>query len=1009
VPPTTRADSQQDAGVSRRRTTAARLLPRLALVVVLLGGLAIRLDFAHNAYYFKDDHGTAALMSLHIMQGREFPVYFYGWFYIAAIPAYVGAAMFAVFGVSVESLCLAMTLFTLLWVFATYLLFSRLISRWAGVLAAALVAFAPYNVMWYSVIPLLGYPPTFAFGTLILYFGVRLNERECSARAEWWCLLGMGALAGIAIWTNPLCTPYLVVGVVLLAAHIVRRRFNRALLIKLAVAFLVLLAALTPVIATAAKHGLGALFGFRAPHRGLVEGNIVRVYHYYLEKLVLDGFKAKGAARWPIKLVYLVPLAVFVGGWIAGIVLLIVRKKGRLLRAALVPLLFAVVFLALFLPSPMATFDAPRYFVPFYLGVCAIFAFPLVFRRTWITTATVVLAVTVMVHNVAVHVDAAHGPESGQGAARMAEMRALVEDVKAAGLRHVMVDDLEGQTLTFVAREDVVFAQAFRERYYPYGVAAAADDRTGISKHPGGIEVFNETLRSMGVTAAGPIVGARQAVFYDFVLPTEGFVLVEPKTVTLVGGLAVSGEPGGMIDGNDETAVGNPFDMETALVVDFGEAVSLSGLRLVARHEWEYPAGLTLSGLLDEEPGEDAAWFEVEKINAREGPAYIAGNRLYHRGHFTAMECRFPAKRVRYLKVDGFRAALPRQKAWKLHEVYFYSSAGETGRPDEQEAAEIARTLAEQGVELAFCDEWLSRKIEALAPPRPAVLPHYDPLHPQSQVAWTVPIRGGVAVVAERAHAAQCRELLEAATLGEVTVETVEFPHYVAHVIADAPRAFASFPGVKWDGFTLVGTNRIAAATWYSEQSRRHAATGQDDLARMYDARAFETFPGIPGNLERVAAHDARARAELDLLTPAVETPCAFTRGLSLVGYTLDPARLVPGETATLRLVWEIEGPMPHNDLSVFVHFVRGDRILFQADHYITFPIEAGSTVPHCLILDEQVVRVPVDCPTGKVAIRLGALKWTGYGRRLKPRTTLPKRDRAVELGTVEIGATAAE
>lgn len=969
----------------------------------------MRVDFARHAYYFKDDHGTAALMSLHIMEGREFPVYFYGWFYIAAIPAYVGAAMFAVFGVCVESLCLAMTLFTLLWVFATYLLFSRLISRWAGVIAAALVAFAPYNVMWYSVVPLLGYPPTFAFGTLILYFGVRLNERDLCARAEWWCLLGMGALAGIAIWTNPLCMPYLVVGVVLLVAHAVRRRFKGALLVKLVVAFLVLLVTLTPVIAAAAKQGLRALFGFRAPHRELVQGNVGRVYDYYLEKLILDGFNAEGAARWPIKVAYLVPLAVFVGGCIAGVVLLIVRKKGRLLRATLVPLLFAAVFLGLFLPSPMATFHAPRYFVPFYLGVCAIFAFPLVFRRTWITTATVILAVIVMIHNVAVHMDAAHGPEAGKGAQRMAEMRALVEDVKAAGLRHVMVDDLEGQTLTFVAREDIVFAHAFRERYYAYGVAAAADDRTAIAKHPGGIEVFNETLRSMGVTAAGPIVGARQAVFYDFVLPTEGLRVVEPKTVSLAGVSALSGEPGEIIDRNDETAVGNLFDVETALVVDFGEAVSLSGVRLVARHEWEYPAGLTLSGLLDEEPAENAGWFEVEKINLREAPTYIAGNRLYHRGYFTAMECRFQARRLRYLKIDGFRAALARQKEWKLQEVYFYASTGDTGRPDEQEAAEIARTLAERGVEFAFCDEWLSRKIETLPGPRPAVLPHYDPLHPQSQVSRIVPIRRGVAVVVESAHDEESRNVLAAATLGEATVETVEFPHYVAYVITGAPDAWASCPALTWNGFTLVGTNRVAAAAWYAERGRHHEDAGRDDLARMYHARAFETFPGIPGNLERLARHDALARAELDLRTPAVETPCAFTRGISLVGYTLRPARLVPGETATLRLVWEIEGAMPHNDLSVFVHFVREDRILFQADHYITFPVAAGSTVPRCLILDEQVVRVPADCPTGKATIRLGALKWSGYGRRLKPRTNLPKRDRAVEIGTVEIGGAAAD
>jgi hypothetical protein len=121
------------------------------------------------------------------------------------------------------------------------------------------------------------------------------------------------------------------------------------------------------------------------------------------------------------------------------------------------------------------------------------------------------------------------------------------------------------------------------------------------------------------------------------------------------------------------------------------------------------------------------------------------------------------------------------------------------------------------------------------------------------------------------------------------------------------------------------------------------------------------------------------------------------------VGYTLDPSPLVPGGTATLRLVWKLEGTIPHSYLPVFVHFIVGETTAFQADHNATFPITRGITVPPILVLDEHTFTVPSDCPPGVATIRLGALTWADPGRRLKPRTKLKTHRRAVEIGTAKI------
>jgi len=369
------------------------------------------------------------------------------------------------------------------------------------------------------------------------------------------------------------------------------------------------------------------------------------------------------------------------------------------------------------------------------------------------------------------------------------------------------------------------------------------------------------------------------------------------------------------------------------------------------------------------------------------------------------MECRFPTTSVRFLKIHGMRTPAAHCAVWRFQEIYLYRGAGEQARPDEREAAAIAETLRASSVTFAFCDPWLSRKIELVPEPRPAVLPYYSDRHHETHVSRIVPIRKGVAVVVENGHAEEVRDLLLEATLGGATLETRRSPNYTAHVIQDAPDGYESFPGLRWNGFTLVRTARIATAAWYHEQGERLERAGRPDEAHTYSRRAFETYRGIPANLKKLAPSDDEAREALERLTPEVEARCRFPYGISLVGYTLHPSPLVPGETATLRLVWELDGEIPYGYLPVFVHFVGDEATHFQADHNVTFPLAPRTTVPRCLVLDEFVWNVPPDCPAGELTIRLGALTWWDRDRRLRPRTKLPHRHRAVELGTVTVSA----
>jgi len=559
-------------------------------------------------------------------------------------------------------------------------------------------------------------------------------------------------------------------------------------------------------------------------------------------------------------------------------------------------------------------------------------------------------------------------------------------------------------TLTWAARDRVIFTDPWNERYYPYVVSAVADDDIGVCMSRGAARVFEQTLTALDIMAARSDV-RRRALFHNLVLPTRQLRLISPATASVVRRGVAPVDARGFLDHDEETTPGEDYDTKAALVIDLGAVTRVAGVRFVAPYEWDYPVGYTISGSAD-----GSEWVDLQHVARRGATASIHGNRLFRRGHYVAMECRFSPEPVRYVRIDGMRAPAEHREVWRFSEVYVYGDAGDVPRPNEHEVHNVARTLRAANVDFAFCDPWLSAKLAALGPEAPDVLPPYSACHAETHVSRVVPVRPWVAVVVEKAHAAQAEALLRDAAIDELGVETRETPNYAMLIIKKTPDGFGSFPGLKWNGFTLVRTARVPRAAWYYERGIRLEQADQHDKAIQYYTRSFETYSGLPANLKKLAATgDERARMLLERLTPDVDTPCDFGYGISLVGYSLMPSRLVPGEPATLRLIWRLEGEIPYEYLPVFVHFTDprstgSTAIRFQANHNATFPLAPHTTVPRCLVLDEHTFTVPSRAPAGELRIEFGALTWWDENCRLKPQTKLPHRDRAVEIGTVTVG-----
>ncbi len=205
---------------------------------IIIGGTLLRLvalALGWPASY--NDEGTLGLMALHIAYHGAHPLLYYGQDYLASTEAYLGAALFHLFGPSTFVLRLS-----LLGLFAGFLLFlyllvSLLYSKGLALFTLILLVLGSPDVVYRQLLAHGGAPDYFFFTTLLLlltsWLALSANRHQTPSRARdevahqarrvgrlpWLRILAYaawGAVAGLDIWSYPLCLPFVFCAALLL-------------------------------------------------------------------------------------------------------------------------------------------------------------------------------------------------------------------------------------------------------------------------------------------------------------------------------------------------------------------------------------------------------------------------------------------------------------------------------------------------------------------------------------------------------------------------------------------------------------------------------------------------------------------------------------------------------------------------------------------------------------------------------------------------------------------------
>ena len=164
------------------------------------------------------DEAIIQLMALHIDKLGEHPIFFYGQHYMGACEAYLGALLFHIFGSSLLVMRLGMIGFFVIFLTSLYILTSRLYSRSFALLTIAVLSLGTYSMLERQMKSIGGYTEILPLAVIILLISYKLalGEEAASLIRKGMLYALWGLLVGLALWSDLLIAPYILIASVFL-------------------------------------------------------------------------------------------------------------------------------------------------------------------------------------------------------------------------------------------------------------------------------------------------------------------------------------------------------------------------------------------------------------------------------------------------------------------------------------------------------------------------------------------------------------------------------------------------------------------------------------------------------------------------------------------------------------------------------------------------------------------------------------------------------------------------
>jgi hypothetical protein len=853
----------------------ARFAGRLTWFAVpglLLLGAAVRaLRFAAPFHWpFHWDESQVAMPALRILDGA-LPANVAGPEYFGAASSYVLAAWFAVAGPSTTALNVFAYGLGLLILWTGWLVLRRFLDRPAALFGLATLAVPPLFLAQWSFTAIPNHPAALVVGNLCLLATHTIFVADPGRPRA---LLGLGLLAGLGWWLDPLIVVFLApFGILALRTGLAWRLrvgwFAAGLCLGGLPQWLYELWYFPS--AKFALHGAG--------------GVAVAPFHERLSAVLGDflprllGLYLNAGQPW-----IAVFLAVAVPLWIAALVLAAIRDRrqflwmlggpGRIDRGQVILWIVAVVNLALVLTTQRAIdhyYLLPLYSVlpcwmgegldwlhrraPWLAGVALASLLALAFWPNWQDS----LGTT---------------PAGGRRWAVLEKrLETLLPWLEARGFNRVYLAEttpaLYSYGATYMAGGRIIFADLWRELLLSHGQAVDGAVSPPFVATQAMARPLRASLQAIGVDTRDTPFGDLRVLEAQPRFTTTFVPLARDRWTATASDYAE--RAGDLLDGDVATV----WDSRRAQTPGQWLAVDLGAPELVARVDLLAIDWQNLPGAFRVEVSLDGQrWEIVVAVSEYWGPLFFSEHHAFLKVRRGRVQAIFPPVRARHVRIVE-TATVP-NRSWSGRELFAYGPGGP--RPPVPRPGEITTALRREGVRFVYASHWLSAWVRVDSRGRIGAQESNINLNDASRTepdpTELVPVRleAGVGILlGADADAAGVRAMLAGQA---VAVRDSAAGPYRLLVLGRAPaprrldkRGWRVSASESPDQArrTIDGDRRTY---WVSARPGAPPLTVTVDVGSPRDLRGVEVRPGLPGRDLRLAASlDGAAWTDITPLT----------------------------------------------------------------------------------------------------------------------------------------------
>jgi hypothetical protein len=413
-----------------------------ALGLLIILATFIHLPFLLHSFGLMDsDEAITALMSKHIAEGKQPPLYFYGAFFQGSFPQHYTALFFRLFGYSIFLAKLSAYLAFAAFLGIQFFLLKKAFSFGFACAAGLFYVFPWEHLVRASFDLASGFPVVLLLGSLIFFLtlGVVFDDKP-----RWTAALGF--LLGLAFWTHQISIIFCV-SVAPFLIYKFRARLKNYL--APAVYFLV---GCFPLVLNEFARGFPIVRVFFLGQSGSVgAGKLSRA-----RRLLLALFSSGPS---PASLVYLCVIA----AGVLTVIFFVTKRKA--MSASLIFVAYFISFMGIYLLSQSSGTDVIRYLYILYIAVPVLLVAPFL----WIRSRLKYFAAAAFL--ILVFLLSQANTSSGYFAEVKANQAAFSKGLAAmaeTGEKYWISDFWTSYLLTSLSKEKIIVASYSVRRYYPY-------------------------------------------------------------------------------------------------------------------------------------------------------------------------------------------------------------------------------------------------------------------------------------------------------------------------------------------------------------------------------------------------------------------------------------------------------------------------------------------------------------------------------------------------------------